>query len=198
MRLQNARVFFTGTGGTGKTSVVKALQRLYDPEDTGVIKFLGSVARQVQKDFGVTEADQLSMDEGQRRALQQAIFEAKWTQSLENPGPALSDRTSICMLAYALQRSWERMTIDDYKACLIACCEEAHDMDLLVYFPVGLFDPPDDGFRLQHQVSRYQHDLLIQGIMEEIRDYLPPVYVVSDGSPEDRAVEILNALSMEE
>ena len=188
MRLTDARVFFTGTGGTGKTSVVEVLRCLYPG-----VKFLPSVSRQVQRDFGVTEKDQLGMDSAKRWEMQQAIFDRRWEQSKANPGPALSDRTNICMLAYALQRSWDLMSVDMLDYYMQACVEELGELDLLVYFPIMDFDVPDDGFRMQNEVSRRQHDMLVQAIMDEVgkQEGMCEVFVVGEGTPTDRAVSIL-------
>lgn len=192
-RLGDLRIFFTGTGGTGKTTTMEHVLKLFP--DLNVVP---SPARGVQKKYGVTEVDQLKMDPSLLLDMQCEIFETKFRQDNgpdagELP-PCISDRTLLCQLAYSLQRCWHTIPEPLLEEMKVKVVQTFQTYDVVFYFPLGAIpDPQSDGFRLTAKSARAGHDLLIQGLIQELRlDRHSRIVRVPPGSPEDRAAHVIS------
>jgi hypothetical protein len=189
MKIEDARIFFTGTGGTGKTSVLDILAQKFPN-----LKVLPSPARRVHKQFGITERDQINLSHERVFELQKEIFRVKYEEDMR-PGGVISDRTLLCNYAYALQRSHTQISwplLAEWEGCVE---ETLHTYDLLVYFP---FPTPwteeatDDGFRRTSYATWYGHDVILRQalfVQKGGYQYYPKAFlhVHPSLSPEQRA-----------
>lgn len=195
MKLSEARIFCTGTGATGKTSVVDLIRKLV-PE----LEHRPSPARAVHARYGVTEQNQHEKGPELLRNIQQDIFQEGCSQA-EAPGGCIADRSPLCNFAYALQRSHREMAdpslVRSWEERLKECVAR---MDVLAYFP---FPTPwveeslrrDDDFRLTSYASWRAHDLLIRSVMADLELYdRTEVVEVCFGTPVERAVHVLEVV----
>ena len=182
------RIGFTGAGGTGKTTVLNALDR---NEFVKSLPRLSSPTRLVYARWGITEADQLHMTGDEKLRLQMEIFEER-VRAEDNVGETfLSDRTLLDNYAYCLFRNYEM--IDRHSLDMLESQVRAN-LKLythIFYFPI-LFDPPSDGFRQTGYAYNRMIDSIIHAFLS--RNGVA-AYTVPMGSPEERAHFILSRIA---
>lgn len=166
------RIGFTGTGGTGKTTVLRLISdRLEQAHGIGA---LPSVTRSVFERFGLTESDQESMDPFQRLELQLAIMDARRKAESE-AGGFVSDRTLADSVAYMLVRCYQSMDAEMLESVLDELSQNLASYDLIVYFPIE-FVPEPDGVRQDGEAYRYLHDSVLKRLLA---DYAPKASLIS-------------------
>jgi hypothetical protein len=178
---------FCGAGGTGKTvtsnEIIKAR-----PDFT----FHGSVTRGVYAKFGYTEATISQMSDEQKLDMQMQIIQAKYEldESIKDTN-AIVDRTPIDALVYTMLYS-PKIPRDVLNKIEKSVTSQLKFYDLIVYFPIGDWVTPDDGFRNQDEATRRLVDAAALGLLEKFdADYIK---VGKNSSPEARAQLILTTI----
>jgi len=177
-------VGFCGAGGTGKTTTAKLMADLMGWD------FVPSVSRRVFDCWGWTEADQINASRHDNWRLQRDIIQAKSAQDFD-ADRCVMDRTLIDHYVYSLYRSSEVITNEEHK-WLDGWLEEGMSRYRFVIFcPVGLFVPGEDGMRQPGEAYRHLIDAAIRGILDRcnVTNLRLPL-----GTPEERARMCLEAV----
>lgn len=180
------RVGFCGAGGTGKTTTAELLK------DKLGLPFIPSVARDIFKRRGLTEASQRAMTVAEKLDLQDELFTAREKQIKENPN-GIYDRTSIDNLAYCTWRCEEGMSEQYLRDKLDRCKASCDLFDHIFYFPLyssakWQTQNNQDGFREDHYTGRFIIDSLVLGIIERMG--IRATWV-ENGPTQDRAEFVL-------
>lgn len=155
------KVGFTGSGGTGKSTVLKAiLPKLVEMDPS--IEYLPSVARTVFSRHGVVEADQENWSPKELYSFQKEILDLRLEKEREHPN-FISDRTMIDHVAYTMFRCYEGIPDDEFASLMALLEENINQYDIIFYFPI-LFTPPPDGLRQGGEAYRSAIDLIIRGL----------------------------------
>lgn len=125
------RVFFTGAGGVGKTSVILALEKLLAAKGLKSYTFL-SVSREFFKSMGLTtEQAGLERRESDRKVFQRDLFQFYCQRLLTAQEEAkaigaqvfISDRSPHDHLAYLVYNSPNLLTLDELQELRLKACE---------------------------------------------------------------------------
>lgn len=181
------KIYLCGTQGTGKTTVLKALQEKL-PDYTIVTE----VVRQLAKS-GVEINENGNID-GQNR-----IF-STYSQILSQDDNQISDRYFVDVLAYTKwladnapsdeKQTWNTLLMEQSSTtALFDLYSRLHHDILVVYFPIE-FDVVADGVRSVDNNFREEIDRNIQFILNtSIVEY-----IAVSGTVEERVAQILEAL----
>lgn len=213
--LNQARICMTGTGGTGKSTVMDEIRRIVP------FQALPSVSRGCHEKLGMTEADQFTASPERLWELQRAIFDAKdklddranksvttlyGADRPEQVTGYVSDRSLVCSLAYTFQRSAPFMTDEIVKTWTERTYSDLRRFDVVAYFPYPpKFKTESGGFRVTTAGLLVAHDMLVCSILDNAIERkqltrnpmpdLPLLIEVGPGTPTERAMEILSAVS---
>lgn len=182
------RIGFTGTGGSGKTSVIELLE--------GKISeyFYPSVVRKTMEKMGRSTEDDLDVPVGQRWELQQAIFQAKMDLDRSILGPAIMDRTLADHLSYCILKCSSVMSISQINSYQALVTENLTSYDLLFYFPPPHWNVKADGFRADNAGMMLHMDYVLMGILMKA-GVLPRVHFISPNTdPDVRAIDVLSTV----
>lgn len=170
------KIGFTGTGGTGKTTTAKLLEKRLG------LALQPSVVRGIFESKQLTERSLLSMSQVEAWSLQQEIFAAKLKQDKET-FRGIFDRTLIDHMAYCFYRSGSVIPDGVVNGLLKEMNESLKLYDFLFYFPIT-FTPPPDGFRQEGLAYRHTVDWMIRGLLHRS---CAKYSIIGGGSPEERA-----------
>ncbi len=167
---------FTGCGGTGKTTT----KDLFLESDIGrTFKTIPSSAREVSKEWGLeTEdaQDKLTVSEFlnfQRHVTTRFIADVN---SLVSRGEnVITERSMVDHCGYTILK-WARrsdtLTADEERDVLIfqswmhdTAIEQLRRVNILAFFPSGVFTPPTDAFRTNRETERVAVDAIFRGLL---------------------------------
>lgn len=179
---------FCGAGGTGKTVTSNEIIKSR-PDFT----FHGSVTRSVYAKFGYTEATISQMSEEQKLEMQLQIIAAKADLDTSiHQTNAIVDRTPVDALVYTMLYS-PKIPRDTLLQIEKGVARHLDLYDLIVYFPIGDWITPDDGFRNQDEATRRLVDAAALGLLEKFHKG-KYIKVDKNSSPEERAKLILTTI----
>jgi len=180
---------FCGAGGTGKTVTSNEIIKSR-PDFT----FHGSVTRSVYAKYGYTEATIGQMSTDEKFSLQMSIIAAKYTldESIKDTN-AIVDRTPVDALVYTMLYSptVSRAKLLELERLVV---EQLKFYDLVVYFPIGDWVTPDDGFRNQDEATRRLVDAAALGLLEKFHKG-KYIKVDKNSTPEQRAELVLSTIA---
>ncbi len=135
-----------GPGGSGKTTLVDYLveHKIVD------CKKLESVARQVFREYGWTESDQLDKPIQANWEVQKAIFERRQIAERHAGSCFISDRTLLDTFCYGLYRCASAIGDEEYRRLWKQTQLNLSTYDLLLLFPYydnSRWTREDDKFR---------------------------------------------------
>lgn len=171
------KIGFTGSGGSGKTSVVTFLRGCYP-----TIPFLPSPARAIFAKWGITEEEQEHMSLEDKIALQNEIYEARFLQEIEYPN-FMSDRTLLDNFAYHVFRCYQGITTAEYVEFHKRTVENLKSYDHIFYFPM-LEIVEEDEFRYAAASYQTMIDSIIYAFL--LKNNIK-FHHVPHGTPEERA-----------
>lgn len=159
-------ILFTGAGGTGKTTLAKAMSDRYE------LPMVQSTSREVQEKFGILkEDDQLKLTRPKLAELQFAIAK-RYCESVEGVQEYVSDRTIACHYCYAMMKQWDMVTLDDMEWYEERVLRQFTSADLVVYCPTGIFLPDSDGMRTDSMAQREVYDRVLRGVIDKVRNHI--------------------------
>jgi len=177
------RIGHCGTGGTGKTTLAKALADVLD------ISYRPSVVREVYNEFGWTEENQRKATPAQCWRLQEKIFERKMIQDKYYGKDVVFDRTPIDHLAYCIYRCELALNEQTLKDLESRTREETLKYDLVVYHPIPSWNPEPDGMREDEYAYRRIIDAIMLGYLHIFElSYI----IVPDGDLKTRRDSVYN------
>lgn len=181
------KIGFCGAGGTGKSSVLKALEGKIN------IPFLPSVARSVYERRGITEPDQLKMTPAQLWELQKDIFDTRIKAERDLAHHFISDRTLIDHMAYCLVRASAGMTEKDFDEYEDKMQRSMDGYRLVFYFPFTIESRAhlSDGFRQTDVTYQVAIDAMINGLLNS---YSISLIFVNPSSIEKQAQQVLERI----
>ena len=182
-------ILFTGAGGTGKTTLMKVLAEKLD------LPIVGSVVRETVKKFGVhTEDQQRNLSPEKAWEMQLAIHDAMEDSlvTAAKAGPYITDRSMLDPLAYALWKDVEFVG-DSLPMMEMKAFAHLKAADLVIYCPVGVFDPPPDGHRTTNEAERVLTDTIIAGYLRKFGAHVT-VLNMTAAKPEVRLNHTLHGL----
>jgi hypothetical protein len=170
-------IFLQGAGGTGKSSVVKELKRMYP---SGGVYTLSSSTRKTYERLGIqSETDSLVMDDETRVRLQEAVMD-DWATDIQIAACQLQDeekefgdrllivdRGPFDRMAYWLLTMMECNpgSVDNYVSKMnkmIAWLDGLEaDIMLFVEFPYPVAWPTQDNFRTPNELQTMALSLMI-------------------------------------
>jgi len=160
-----ARITLCGAGGTGKTTMMRRIAERYD------LPVLPSIARRVQREMGAERED----DQRRWAPFRQWKFEQRltdeWSRLLMETNSYVADRSMIDRYAYALYklRDPDLLTLDELERYEDLIDRTVQHADLVIYCPLGVFDPPPDGFRTARENERRAVDAIIAGVWQRMQ-----------------------------
>lgn len=183
------KIGMSGTGGVGKTTVLKAIV-----EEFPYLEVPVSSAREVFKERGITEAAQRDMSPEQLLELQEAITEHWWQQQRDLGQFSIWDRTMLDHYAYGVVRNHQTADRDWLKR------KEAEvQMNLATYSHFFFFpqpktwEPAPDPVRDPSPATRKLVDLTMEGFLSSNPDI--KVYrVPTDEKPDEVVRQVLNTI----
>ena len=197
---------FTGAGGTGKTTT----KDLFMESKIGkTFKTIPSSARAISEKWGLkTEDDQASLTTAEFLSFQSQITETFLTdiQALLDAGEnVITERSMVDHLAYS-NLKWSRRaselteeetgdviqfinTMDGW------AMQSLPTVDILGFFPTGLFLPEKDEFRTTREIERESVDLLMRGLLWRFQQRIGgstfPIATMSTLDPKTRGKHII-------
>jgi len=180
-----------GAGGTGKTTTSDGFMMT----EAG-LEFVAppSASRKVAKRWGLeSEDEQAELNLKEFDKLQREITQT-WVDDintlLAEGKKVISDRSAIDHMAYThlkwaqrrhlgLDRgTWEEQGGESIAADLFKWIEgvaarELAKVDILGFFPAGLFEPPAEEFRTQSETERRAVDILMRGLIWKFKKEIP-------------------------
>ncbi len=161
------RVEFCGAGGTGKTTIAEAFVKKFD------CKKLGSVAREVQKEFGLACEDGQKLLSPERLwELQQAIttrHNELIQMTRDEDVPYVSDRSMLDHVGYTVLKN-RSIALDQLEWMENLALESLKGVSLLIHFPTRVFPQPEpDGFRTANVMERECFDAIVRGYLHRWR-----------------------------
>lgn len=179
------KVGFIGAGGTGKTTTMRLLSDMKFEQAQ-------SVARSVLTKHNATEETMSRMAPEERWIIQKEMFEKRveLEDELEHqssryvPFKVITDRTILDHATYCFYYSANVISDSTAYAMELEVRRIMEKYNKLFYFPLGYFDPPDDGVRKQMYAYRAVIDSIMRGFLRRLA---LGQYVVPAGTPEQRA-----------
>ncbi len=167
---------FTGSGGTGKTTT----KDLFLASKIGeTFKTIPSSARAVSKEWGLeTEDAQDNLNVGEFLLFQRAVTERfiDDVNALVAQGEnVITERSMVDHYGYTILK-WARRssTLDELEESAVLDFQDwMHDtaiqqlkrVDILAFFPSGIFTPPADAFRTNRETERVAVDAIFRGLL---------------------------------
>ncbi len=166
---------FTGAGGTGKTTT----KDLFMGSEIGqTFQTIPSSAREISKEWGLkTEDDQerLTVQEFldfQRAVTERFLFDVNCL--VEEGINVITERSMIDHMGYTILK-WakrsatlsvqEETDVMDFQDWMEdRAVAELRKVDILAFFPDGIFSPPDDAFRTNRETERRAVDAIFRGL----------------------------------
>jgi hypothetical protein len=210
------RVFFTGAGGVGKTSVLVNLEKKLTDSGIRFVTFL-SVSREFFKKMGLTtEQAGLERRESDRKAFQKELFQF-YTQKLADAQEEakasgvqvfMADRSPHDHLAYLVYNSPNLLTMDELQELRLKACRlfDSRHLDGGSVCACSVFHFPcvtpwigesstKDGMRHAPPGKNFMIDALIESFSADIDGYSHSrERIVADSTVEERADFILYSL----
>ena len=182
----NKRIGLTGAGGTGKTTLAKALAEKYD------IPYVSEGVRTYMKENNISHLREL--DSKGPKKLQDVVLARKMLLELSNES-FIADRTSIDTAAYCLRWCSRDDELQEWvKGYVDACLRYASLFyDIIVFVPTGVFPLEDDGVRSSKPAYQFEVQTLMWGLvgqMEEKHKNGPELHLLKRSSVEDRVKEV--------
>ena len=181
------RIGFVGVGGTGKTTVLTAVNKVLG------LPILPSVARSVWADFGITEKDMTdNRDYDFALTIQRAIFDKRLLAEMDYGG-FISDRTLLDTYCYMLMWCHQGMTDSVARSLFVVTLENMKKYDAIFYFPLEAFRTTDEtsGMRAQGAAQALLMDNLLKGFLLKA---FPGYSVVPGAGVEQRTEHILDTI----
>lgn len=182
------RIAFTGSGGTGKTTTLKELNKTlkYPVIHEGV--------RQYLKDHNLKHLRELSpMD---TLKMQNWLLDQK--EISEKQSDFIADRTSVDNLVYAMywlgrEDDMQNLLMHYMKRCMK---HAVNSYDLIVVFPHGAIPLEDDGVRSAKPMYQWTIQMLIERLLGQLEG--PAIYGLQSLTLRDRCDEIQQVIKMVE
>lgn len=183
------KIGMSGTGGVGKTTVLKAILAEF-PE----LKVPVSSAREVFKERGITEAAQREMSPEQLLELQEAITRHWWQQQLDLGPNSIWDRTMLDHYAYGVVRNHQSADRDWLFLKEHQVRENLASYSHFFFFPQPkTWEPAPDLMRDPAPATRKLVDLTMEGFLasnSNIKAYRVP----TDERPEEVVRQVLRTI----
>lgn len=193
MKKSNPCIGLVGVGGTGKTTVLNRLSKQYE------LTTVPSVARMVFKTFGLESEDDLAALRPEARLhIQEEILRRKiQVDAASAKYGFITDRTPLDTLAYLVHSSADILSKEMFAELLRKTIDALRTYDLLVYFPLHVFQKLNDTFR----VSAYGRHLITSQTMKDFlnrftKELEIPVVELVTGKLDDRILTIEMAIWM--
>lgn len=166
---------FTGAGGTGKTTT----KDLFMASKVGqTFQTIPSSAREVSKQWGLkTEDDQDRLSVQEFLDFQRCVttrFLDDIDDLVKQGANVITERSMIDHMGYTIlkwaKRSATLSDSDEMAVCDLQdwmedrAIEELRKVDILAFFPGGVFSPPDDKFRTNRETERRAVDAIFRGL----------------------------------
>ncbi len=166
---------FTGAGGSGKTTT----KDLFMASKIGrTFETIPSSARAISKEWGLkTEDDQEKLTVNEFLNFQQAVtarFLADIDQLREEGANVITERSMIDHMGYTVlkwaKRSATLSPNDELSVITFQnwmeerAIAELKKVDILAFFPGGVFTPPNDSFRTNRETERRAVDAIFRGL----------------------------------
>ncbi len=201
------RVFFTGAGGVGKTSVLLDLQKKFADGGIKTYTFL-SVSREFYKKMGLTtEQAGLERRESDRLAFQSELFDFYCTRLADAQEEAkatgaqvfISDRSPHDHLAYLIYNSPNLLSLDKLQEWRLKACELFNNYTNGMIDACSVFHFPcvtpwmtkestDDKMRHAPPGKNFMVDALIETLSADINGYYHDRQrILPDSTVEERA-----------
>jgi hypothetical protein len=191
---------FTGCGGTGKTTT----KDLFLASEIGAtFKTIPSSAREVSKEWGLeTEDAQDRLNVGEFLLFQRAVTErfiADVNALVARGENVITERSMVDHMGYTTLK-WARRsnTLDDLEEMAVldfmdwmhdAAVAELRKVDILAFFPSGIFTPPADSFRTNRETERRAVDAIFRGLLWKFQQIIGgQSFPIATMSVEDPAV----------
>lgn len=178
------RIGFSGSGGTGKTTVAKVLA-----EGLG-LPLISEGVREYVAERGITNLRGMTAEE--TFDMQRHLLQVKKDQELRQDA-WVSDRTTADNIAYCLRwcgrEDGLQEAVRDYVREAMEHLQEAYD--LIFFFPHGKFDLTGDGVRSAKPMYQLEIEYLLRGILAECAY---KVHVLEKVAVADRLAEIRRVL----
>lgn len=149
-----------GAGGTGKTTTLDLL-------NTSLPK-IRSVMRETFQEFGWTELTLKGVDPSEVWRFQKTCFDKKIVQD-QSFTEGIAERTLLDHLMYCYYYCCHQMDDNVARAMEALTLENMGKYDLLIYFPVGVFKPADDGLRQNGFAYQLLQDAIIRGLLNRMQ-----------------------------
>ncbi len=166
---------FTGAGGTGKTTT----KDLFLATELGKsFETIPSSAREVSKQWGLkTEDDQEDLSVSEFLDFQRAVTERFLSDIavlVKQGANVITERSMIDHMGYTILK-WakrsatlsqdEGTAVTDFQDCMEdAALAQLRTVDILAFFPAGIFMPPLDQFRTNRETERRAVDAIFRGL----------------------------------
>jgi len=207
------RVFFTGAGGVGKTSVLVSLEKKLTENGIRFVTFL-SVSREFFKSQGITsEQAGLERREADRLAFQSSLFEF-YCQRLEHACSLaksndaqvfMSDRSPHDHLAYLIYNTPNLLTFDDLHRLRLKATQMFNNASESRIDPCSVFHFPcvapwmteqilQDGMRHAPPGKNFTVNAILESLSADLHYEHRREPILGDTTVEERATFILNAI----
>jgi hypothetical protein len=162
------KIGFTGTGGTGKTTLTEQLKDTWS--ELGLEKLPFEMrAILAGAHFNITsEYDLLNLSQDELYILQHSAINHRFiVEDTWSVNSWFSDRTALDHFAYII--NWvgpTRMNNDLYTHLSNAVCASLQQYDGIFYCPKSIFHQPD-GIRLDRELYHHMVDKTIHGFLQD-------------------------------
>ena len=178
------RIAFTGAGGTGKTTLLKEINKYLN------ITVIKEGIRSWLAFNNINDFKDMNIDDIKRMQSEVMYSKIKEEQSLSS---FLSDRTTIDNLVYALR--WISSVTFDNDEWYYNYLSDARDhaentYDIIFVLPWGIIPLDNDGTRSGKKWYQYMIQSLIEHEISKLKN--PYIHIVKSVSLKDRVDECIN------